>query len=1065
MDGGHDNRGRWIGLFFDNRYLLALTILVTLVAGFSALKNLPRQEDPVITNRNPMIVTVFPGASADRVEALVSEPIEQALDEVSEIKDIGSTSRAGISIIMIEMKDEVMRDMVEPIHSEIRDKIDQAAANFPPEVVPPDYDTKRNPVAYTMITALYWADQSKGAESLGILARQGEEMASRLRRIPGTEIVRLYGKPEEEVLVTIDAPKLAQLGLTPRDVSAALSRADVKVPAGQLRSETSSLLLEVDGKIDSVDRVRSIILKEGGEGGSGLVRVGDVAAVSRGWQEPAEQVGFTEGQRAIYVAARISEDQRVDLWDAAAVEVVEDFRLVAGGAVTVENIFRQSTYTTDRLASLAGNLLLGSFVVLLVIFLTMGWRRSLIVSAALPLTAAGTLFVLSMQGGKLHQMSIFGMIVALGLLIDTAIVITDEVRKFLLKGLSRREATVAALRHLFVPLLSSTLTSVLAFMPILLLPGGAGDFVGSIGGSVIIAISLSFVLSVTVIAALAGRFSEHRAESAVKKTHRLPTWAREGIEARWFSRPMRALITAGIRRPLLGIAMGAALPVAGFVLAQSLGSQFFPRTDRDMFTVEVELSSTTSVAKSEAVGREIDAMMRELEGIEKVHWLAGASFPPVYYNMIENRDNSSEFVMAVIDADSSERVDSLVPQLQRQLDESFPEALVQVKKFAQGPPSNADVEFRIFGPSISTLQALGDEVQRRVAEHPGIIQAKSTMTRGEPKLVFEADEEAVRTAGLDLASVADQLQTNLEGLTGGTLLEAVEELPIRVRAGAEDRAEPGTIADLRVVGAAGAKIPLRSLGSFDLRPEPGTVTRRNGERVNTVRGYAASGALPIDITRDVRSGLEASGFQLPVGYRMEIGGEAENQGNAVGNLMLYLPVLLVLTIAVLILSFRSVRVMLILGASAVLAVGYGLLATWGMQFPISFNTIIGCIGLVGLAFNDNIVVLASVYSNAKAKAGDVDAIVDEIMGCGRHLISTTLTTIGSFLPLLLIIGGNFWPPLAIVLAGGVGGATFLAAVFTPAAYRLLVARKFRERQLQAAEQTLPIAATAEPSPA
>lgn len=1015
---------RFAGLFFDNRYLLALVTVVTLVAGYSALQSLPRQEDPVITNRGASILTVFPGASADQVEALVSGKIEDELDEIEAIKHLDSTSRAGFSLVSVELADAVTDETVEPIHSEIRDALADAAATFPEAAFAPVYDDKRGAVAATLIVALRWADPDKNAESAGILSRQAGELADRLRRVGGTGLVRIYGAPQEEVQVIVDPEALAQRGLTPALVAAALREADVKVPAGQLRSTGANILVEVEGRFESLDRIRNVIVLQAGDSAR-TVRVGDVATVSRAWQDPPEQIARRNGTRAVIVSARIVDGMRVDLWDEAAGKVLAEFTEGLGTAIAVETVFRQNDYTTARLRELAGNLVLGGIVVLFVVFLTMGWRRSLIVSAAIPLTAAATLFVLSVQGGALHQMSIFGMIIALGLLIDTAIVITDEIRKWLEDGHSRRESVVGALRHLFVPLLSSTLTSVLAFLPILLLPGNAGDFVGSIGGSVIVAVSASFVLSITLIASFAGLFSAMPLPDA--KPFRLPQWMREGLTIPPLTDFMRWLIRHAVKRPLLGIGLGMVVPIAGFVLAGTLGSQFFPRTDRDMFTVALSLPSVTPVEMTDAIAQEAEAMIREHEGIEAVSWVSGASFPPVYYNLLELRDNSSEYTMGVVTADTFATVARLVPVLQGELEEAFPGAFVQVRKFAQGPPSLADVEIRILGPGLDQLKDLGDEVQRRLAEHPGIIHAESTLTRGEPKLWFRPDETEARAAGLEPGAIAAQLETNLEGLRGGTMLEAVEELPVRVRVPSERRSEIDSLADLRLVASGGAQVPLRAVGEFALAPAAGAITRRDGERVNIIRGYAADGALPIEITKEIVAGLEAGGFTLPPGYRLELGGEAESQGDAVGNLLLYLPVIITVTIAILVLSFRSVRIAGILLAGAGLAVGYGLFATWVMQFPLSFNTILGCIGLVGLAFNDNIVAIAAIHANPKARAGDVEAIVAEILGCGRHLISTTLTTIGSFLPLLILIGGQFWPPLAIVLAGGVGGATFLAA--------------------------------------
>ena len=479
----------WAARFFDNGYLLGFAVVVTLAAGFSALSGLPRLEDPVIANRNPQILTAFPGASAEQVEAVVTEPIERVLREIDEVKFTDSTSRAGISVVTVELEDAVTKPDLPAISSELRDRIAEVAAAFPPEVTAPFLDDQRNAVAYTAIFGLRWAEAEGAEESLGVLARRAEVLADELRRLPGTEVVRIYGLPAEEWRVEVKPEVLAELGLRPADVAAALRRADAKVPAGQMRGAEGSLLIEVEGRLDSQARIRDVVVLE--QGGR-TVRVGDVAEVRRGWAEPAAQVGLRDGQRAIFVAARLGENQRVDQWDARVDRVVTDFRERSGGGIAVDAVFRQSGYTTARLAELAQNLVLGCVVVMAVILLTMGWRRALIVGSSLPLTAAATLFVVSSQGGQLHQMSIFGMIIALGLLIDTAIVVTDEVRKLLAAGETRRGAVVGAVRHLFVPLLASTLTTVLSFMPILLMPGAAGDFISSIGQSVVIAVLLSF---------------------------------------------------------------------------------------------------------------------------------------------------------------------------------------------------------------------------------------------------------------------------------------------------------------------------------------------------------------------------------------------------------------------------------------------------------------------------------------------------------------------------------------------------------------------------------------------
>jgi multidrug efflux pump subunit AcrB len=487
------------------------------------------------------------------------------------------------------------------------------------------------------------------------------------------------------------------------------------------------------------------------------------------------------------------------------------------------------------------------------------------------------------------------------------------------------------------------------------------------------------------------------------------------------------------------IALASLLPISGFIASRSLGRQFFPPVDRDMFDVKLWLPSEASIERTRDRVQAIEAVLREEATIRRVDWLIGGSFPSVYYNAVMERDDSSHYAQAVVTATSSEEVKRLIPVLQQRFDDAFPEAQLVVTQFAQGPPVEADVEFRVYGPSIETLQDLGDAIRLRLAEHPDTLHTQASMGRGEPKLWLDADEEEARLAGLTLADVATQLQGSFEGTVGGSVIEELEELAVRIRFDDDRRDEIADIgaAQLTAPGRSGWT-PLSVLGELELRPEVAGITRHNGLRANLIHGHTRNGALAINVTHEVLAELEREGFVLPAGYEIAIGGDAEDERAAVGNLMIYLPVLVTLMASTIILSFRSVRLAAVLGAVAMLSVGLAFLATWAYGFPVSFMTILGTIGLIGVGLNDSIVVLAAIRSNPDAREGDAQAIADEVLGTLRHVISTTLTTVGGFLPLLIFVGGDFWPPLAIVLAGGVSGATILAVVFVPAAYRLVM---------------------------
>ncbi len=1025
--------GRASTVFYRNGHLLAMTIVILLVAGLSALANLPRIEDPRLALRNPIVVTLLPGASAVRIEALVTEKIEDRLEEIPEIKEIRSTSRAGISFIIVELQDWVDGSRNEDVFSKIRDKLADAERDLPAGASKPAFDDQRGAVAYSMILALEW--EGGGAPALGVLNRVARDLADRLRGLGGTEFVHIYGEPEEEITVTVDPGRLVALGLSPGAVAARLAAADVKNPAGVLRTGRRELSLEVGGELDTVRRIESVPVGEDRRGNA--VTVGDVASVGRGWREPPRDIALSAGSRAVFVAVRVDKDVRVDRWAVEARGLVAAYAAdLAGSGVSVTAAFDQSGYTEKRLGELGGNLLAGSLVVMLVVLVGMGWRAALIVGLALPLSSGAALFGLTFFGQQIHQMTIFGLIIAIGLLIDNAIVITDEVHRRRAEGLSREAAVDGSVRHLFVPLLASTLTTILGFMPIFLLSGNIGDFIGPIAIAVVLALAASLAVSLTVIAALAGRFlrvGEHAADAA---------WWWDGLHLPHLGRRYRSWLEASLARPGFTVAAALVLPVAGFGLATTLDNQFFPPADRDQFEIELWMPRDASIERTAEVAQAAEALILAHEGVRKTDWLVGGSFPTVFYNAVMIQDNNPSFADGIVLAEDAEAARRLVPQLQSALDAAFPEAQFVVLPFGQGPPVEAPVGFRLVGPGLEELRRLGEELRAVMHEVPGILHTRATVAGGEPKLWFRADEMAARQAGLQLADLAAQLQGSLEGRLGGSVLEGLEELPVRVRWAGSERGSLESVAGLPFVTTAGGEwVPAAALGEMSLEPELASITRFNGERVNNVFGYVAPGTLPIEKTKEVLGKLESAGFDLPPGYRLEVAGETEESAQAIALLVTYLPVLLVLMVATVVLSFRSFTLAGIIGAVAVMSVGLGMLSLWISGYDIGFNPILGSAGLIGVAINGSIVVLAAIRANPEARAGGRAAIVEETSGATRHIVSTTLTTIGGFLPLLFFTGGDFWPPLAVVIAGGVGFSMLLSLWFTPALYHLVHGRR------------------------
>ncbi|QDU81783.1 Cobalt-zinc-cadmium resistance protein CzcA [Polystyrenella longa] len=1062
-------------LFYRNPRLLLLTLALITVSGIFAFRLLPRLEDPVMAERFAMVKTIFPSASPERVEALLTEKIEEALQEVEEIKTLESTSSAGFSMIQIELVDEVSFDTSNEVWSRVRDKLNDVRPELPEEANEPIFE-EVNAQAYALIAGLAW--ETDGEPRYGILRRLTEELETRLRTVPGTKDIDYFGEPEEEIRVEVNQTELSALGLTAEELSDYIRESDAKISAGQQRSTKDDLLIEPETELDSLERLRQIPLQPNDDGE--LVSLADIAEVHKGIVEPVSSRVYLDGQPAVALGVYVESDQRIDVWAAQAREIVEQYATELPVGVRLNMIFDQSTYTADRLDTLIGNLILGAAAVFVVIFILMGWRSALLVGLSLPLSSLMVLTGMRLWGIPIHQMSITGLIIALGLLIDNAIVVVDEMNRRLHKGMSVLAAIQDTVGQLSIPLLGSTLTTMFAFMPIALMPGPAGEFVGSIALSVILALFSSLFVSLTIIPALNGlinhvqdrlEITEEPASSASQGNlalangpplPHLPEYMQTGEEhlaerenakhGPWWKQGLRLprvtdvfsrFLNWVLAYPVVGILLAIVGPILGFAVFPQLPEQFFPPADRDQFHIEFELSPQASLHQTEAAVLQVQEQLLDHPEIKNVHWFLGRSAPNFYYNIIQSREQSSRYAHAIIQLDSSEGSRDLIHELQEELDRRWPGSRTIVRQLEQGPPFEAPVEYRIYGPDLERLKNLGDEARRILARADNVLHTRAVISEDLPKIGLEIDEVEARLLGMNHTQIAEQMNGALEGFSGGSILEATEELPVRVRVSGTNRSRLAEIMSLDLVKPVGdvesdqlTTVPLSVLAKANLIPESAGITRHNRRRVNTVQGFIKAGVLPAEVVADFTHLLEENNFTLPPGYKARFGGEAAERDNAVGNLMASVGMLMVLMISTLVLSFNSFRLAGMILVVAALAVGPGLGSLWVAGYPFGFMAIIGTMGLVGVAINDSIVVLAALRADDRARNGDVEAVHHIVMDESRHVLATTITTIAGFLP-LLIAGGGFWPPLAIAISGGVSAATIMALLFIPCSYLLM----------------------------
>lgn len=1019
---------RAAGLFYRQPRLLFLVLSLVVVAGLSALSVLPRAEDPSLKGRVARILTRLPGGTPERVEALVTEKIERELRDVAEIRLLRSESRREISLITIELDDRVS----DPprVWAEVREELKDAEQLLPPEASEPDFDALEIR-AFTLIAALVW--EGEGEAPRGPLRRLAETLRDRLRDVPGTEEVELAGAVPEEVSVELSPTTLSALGLGIDDVARAVAQRDAKVGAGRVEG-SDELQLEV-AELGDLAQLAQVSLRAGVDGR--LVRLGDVAEIQRGVREPADELAYIGGRVALVLSVRMRDGERVDRWSVSARAALEAFTEGLPRGVRLETVFDQSVYTELRLSSLVWNLVVGVALVMGVLLWVMGWRSALLVGLALPLASLMVLSGMRALGVPLHQMSVTGLIIALGLLIDNAIVVVDEVELRLAEGLEPGPAIASAVRHLSVPLLSSTLTTALAFMPMVLMPGPAGEFVGAIGISVILALFSSLLLALTVIPALRG-FLERQGQASPARTG----WWRVGVRSPRASELYRRALRGFFARPLLGALLVAIPAGLGFAAAAGLDEQFFPPSDRDQLQVELRLPSQSSLTRTSQVAARARALLKEHPAVAEVHWFVGQTAPKFYYNMLPGQNGSAFFAQGMIQLRSADDTQRVARELQDRLDAELPSAQCVVKLLEQGPPFEAPIELHLSGPDLSELRRLGDEVRRILIGVPDVVVARASVLDGQPRLSYAIDEGEARGMGLTRRGVADQLDASLAGRLAGSLVEETEEVSIRVRVSDAARSQRTGVESMGIFApGAGAEAyrraaPVMALGELALEPQLARITRRQGARTNTVQGFVRAGVLPSRALSAFRAALAREDFRLPPGYRMSFGGESGERDRAVRNLLASAGVLLVLMIATLVLSFDSFRQAGIVAAVGGLSIGLALFALWATSTPFGFMAIVGAMGLVGVAINDAIVVIAALREDAGALAGEVEPTIEVVSRATRHVIATTLTTVAGFIPLLLT-GGAFWRPLAVSIAGGVAGATILALTFVPAVFLLL----------------------------
>ncbi len=1030
---------RWnlIRAALANRQLVYVLTALVVIFGLTSLVRMPRREDPKITIRQGLVLALYPGATAEQVERQVAEPVERRLFAHGEVKKAKTytTSRPGALVANVELNDDV-RDP-ERFWSTLRlDLNETRAQELPAGVVGPIVNADFGDVVAVLLT-VHGPPGRYGSRELATFLDRIEDA---VRTLPDVSKIKRYGEQPEEIAVTARPERLAQYGVTTSQLLGALRARNAVVDGGSVDAGASDVRIRPAGPFNTVQEVGAVQVAAGPR--AEPVRLGDLAAVERRYADPT-------------FLARV-DDQPVALMSIEAQEgrnLVDvgrqiDARLAAVRAqlppdLAIDLVADQPAGVQHRVLGFGREFTIAVVSVVLVTVLLLPLRVAAIAATAIPITVAVTVAALNALGIELHQMSFAGLVVALGMVVDDAIVIADNYVELLDHGVARDEAAWRSASDLALPVLGATLTIVASFLPLaILLPGTVGEFIRALPLTVSVALLCSYVVAMLLTPLLCLAFITTGLRPHVGAAATPRRFDPLGLMQRLYERTMRLALP----RKRTTLALSVLAFVAGVVMLKLIPMRFFPAAERAQFVVDVWTPEGTRFEATDSVVQRLVASVRRVDGVRAVGSFTGGGSPRFYYN-INPEPPATNYGQLVVNTAGTDETPIVAASLHARLAALAPEATVMVKELQQGPALKAPIEIRFAGADLATLRRLGDSARAVLASTPG--SEYTTTDWGEDRYGVRVDlrRETAARLGVTDADVAQQLAGGFDGAVASTYYEGDRRIEVRLRLDSASRRGVGDVRDAYVTApATGARLPLREVA--EVRPEwqPSRIVRRNGVRTITVSTFARPGVLASTVLTAALPRLRA--IALPAGATMALGGEIENQGEVQGPMSVALSTSLLGIFLILFLQFRNARYPLIVMVSIPLAVFGSALGLVLTRNPFGFTAQLGLTALTGVVVRNAIILVDYIIARREEGESLEDAALDAGRRRLRPIFLTTVAAAVGVVP-LIVSGSSLWSPLASVLAVGLVCSMVFTLVVVPVLYVLVESRRERRQARRA----------------
>lgn len=1003
----------------NHQFTLILTVLFIL-AGIGSILNMPKSEDPQISAVGTSVFVLLPGSSPADMEQLVVDPVEEAMNELEDVRTISATAKNGLAVVEVEFDigcdpDEKYSDVVEKLNT-IRDDL-------------PENVLTCEAVKWT-VTDVYILQLALISETAPYyeMEKEAERLEKRIEKVNGVKHVDLWALPEQQVRVSINLEKMAQLHIPLNYVMGAILDANDNIPGGYIDVGNKRLNVKTSGSWQSLDEIKNTVIHaQGGQ----PVYLKDVADVEMGYED-AEYLARLNGKRCVFMTVGQKEGTNIFSIFSQMNEEIRAFESQLPSSMTLERVFDQSVSVHSRVRGFFMNLLQGIVLVGVVIFAAVSSRASVIVMLAIPISIMMGISLLDLSHYGLEQMSIAGLVIALGLLVDNAIVVIENSARFMKLGYNRKDAAVLGTSQVGWPVVSATATTLLAFVPIVMMRNMTGNFIRSMPLTVIYTLSASLLVSLTLTPFLSTKFLKIDRFEHERPFRKVLNRFIETFYRGWLHRALSA--------PKRTLALAFAAFVLSLALVPLVGVSFFPKAEKPQFFIKVQMPAGTNLDATNDVAHYIEETLSQYPEIKNVTVNVGHGNPRIYYNVFSQREMSSHAdILVELKSYQRKTLNRIVNELRGRFDR-YPGARIEIKDLEQGPPVDAPIEVRIVGNDLDVLKSIAADVEPIIKAQAGAVNVNNPLGTTKNDVRVKINKEKAAMLGVSITDIDRTVRTSLTGLPltqyrdkEGKEYDLVLRLPL------EHRPVLSDFDRIYVASRSGALIPLGQLAAIELEASPLMISHYNLDRSVSITADVDVGYSVQKVTMAIVDQLNA--YSWPKGYAFQMGGELESREESFGGMGQAMVIAMIAIFGVLVLQFRSYSQPFIVFSALPLAVIGSILGLFLTGNSFSFSAFIGLCSLVGIVVNNSIILVD--YTNQLRREGKQTLEAIKEAGETRFIpiVLTTMTTVGGLLPLTLG-GGSLWAPMGWTIIGGLLMSTALTLIIVPVLYEIFSPKEF-----------------------